>query len=288
MKPSDECYTPEVWLRAARDVLGSIDLDPCTCASAQQLVRAAEIFTVDDDGLAKPWRGRLWFNPPYSECTRWAVRLLEQYQVGNVTAAIALLPARTDSKWFRSLSGSAWRCEVDKRIRFYGPAALGGTGRMGSCVFYLGPNPARFVAVFSAFGRIVPPPGSVTADVTGRARACVVCGRSLAGLRADTDTCSSRCRQRRYRLRCKPSPTFTPPRVSKLGTCGNCGLSTNYDDPPEMQHRGVHCGNCNAPVFGDPAACSKCGQSFGADASSVAGVDLREGARARRRQVGKR
>ncbi len=52
---SNEWYTPSYIIEAARQVLGSIDLDPASCALANQTVKAAKYFTVDDDGLAQSW-----------------------------------------------------------------------------------------------------------------------------------------------------------------------------------------------------------------------------------------
>lgn len=52
-------------------------------------------YTVHDDGLTKPWRGRVWMNPPYgNNTTRWMQRLAEH---GN---GIALIFARTETATF--------------------------------------------------------------------------------------------------------------------------------------------------------------------------------------------
>lgn len=206
MKLSDECFTPADWVRVARDVLGSIDLDPASNADAQRVVRAERFYTIDDDGLAQHWSGRVWMNPPYSRPGPWVAKLLASYVAGDVIAAVALLNARTGSGWFRSLASHAWRCEKSQRIRFWGPGTTaGGTGRMDSCFFYLGLEPERFCAAFARFGHIVPP-AAVTLGVTG-ALNCAVCSRPLNGMRSDSDTCSSRCRQRRYRLRKAVKPS---------------------------------------------------------------------------------
>lgn len=60
-----ERYTPAEYIAAVREVLGEIDLDPASSALAQETVRAIEHFTVDDDGLAQEWHGRVFLNPPY-------------------------------------------------------------------------------------------------------------------------------------------------------------------------------------------------------------------------------
>ncbi len=56
---------------------------------------AARHFTVEDDGLAQSWYGRVWFNPPFGrEAVKWLRRMAEH---GN---GIALIPARTETAMF--------------------------------------------------------------------------------------------------------------------------------------------------------------------------------------------
>lgn len=61
---SPEHYTPSPYTEAARYVLGAIDLDPASCERANSTVRAAQFYSAKDDGLAQPWRGRVFLNPP--------------------------------------------------------------------------------------------------------------------------------------------------------------------------------------------------------------------------------
>ena len=61
---SQEHYTPAPYVKAARLVLGAIDLDPASCARANATVKAARYYTAKDDGLAQPWCGRVYLNPP--------------------------------------------------------------------------------------------------------------------------------------------------------------------------------------------------------------------------------
>lgn len=205
----DECYTPAPWVEPARAVLRVIDCDPASSLQAQTVVRARRFFTLDGrgatgaNGLRRRWRGRVWLNPPYSDPAPWVDGLLERYARRETTDAIVLLNARTGAAWFDRITRHAWRCEVRRRIRFWGPSTTGTTGFNDQVYFYLGAEPERFAARFCDIGRILPPTLSVTQAVTraGAPRACSVCGRSLAGCRADAITCAGRCRQRAYRQR---------------------------------------------------------------------------------------
>lgn len=194
---SDECYTPAKDLSRVRTVLGRIDCDPASCAHAQRVVRARRFYTKAQNGLARRWRGQLWLNCPYSNPKPWVIKLLASYNAGDVVESVSLFNSRTGSQWFDLMSSQAWRCEVRKRIRFWGPSTNkeSGTGMQDHVFFYLGTNPDRFRAVFGEVGRIMPPAQSVTEGVTF----CEACTRPLSGMRADATTCSARCRKRKSR-----------------------------------------------------------------------------------------
>jgi hypothetical protein len=55
--------------------LGSFDLDPC--ASADNRLKIPKTYTIENDGLAAEWQGRVWLNPPYSNAAMWVRRLAE-------------------------------------------------------------------------------------------------------------------------------------------------------------------------------------------------------------------
>jgi hypothetical protein len=158
---SDEYYTPEEYLEAARQVLGGIDLDPATSAAAQQRVRASRFWTKADDGLHpdRRWAGRVWMNPPYSRglVDAFTARLIEAYLAGAVPAAIALYNASTDTGWFHDLARLGSLCLTASRIPFITPSGqpLEGT-RVGQAFFCLGDDDTktRFEAVFSDYGLV--------------------------------------------------------------------------------------------------------------------------------------
>ena len=69
-------------------------LDPC---ATKGNAKCAKFYTKDDDGLSKDWSGEIVFmNPPYGrEIGKWVKKISEQ-------GGVALLPARTDTKWFHN------------------------------------------------------------------------------------------------------------------------------------------------------------------------------------------
>jgi hypothetical protein len=87
---TDEWITPR-WIT---ERLGHFDLDPCR-AVGQPWDHADAGYTVEDDGLAQDWTGRVWLNSPYGpEVGLWLEKLADH---GN---GIALTFARTDTRWF--------------------------------------------------------------------------------------------------------------------------------------------------------------------------------------------
>lgn len=105
MSASVEHFTPSLIVEAARAVLGEIDLDPASCALANQTVGASVWYGPGsphgEDGLAEPWGGRVFLNPPgglvaeehrgmgtRSNAALWWARLAMAWDEGEVEAAI--------------------------------------------------------------------------------------------------------------------------------------------------------------------------------------------------------
>lgn len=155
----DEWHTPLECIEAAREVMGGIDLDPATCLSAQEKVQAGEFFTKVDDGLTRPWFGRVWLNPPYSYplIERFVDKLIAEYDAGNVTEAIVLTNNSSDTMWFRKLSTRFPACFTTGRLKFWHPSHDDFAARQGQTFFYLGPNwkGEIFASEFSQFGVVM-------------------------------------------------------------------------------------------------------------------------------------
>lgn len=144
-----EWPTPPHVVSAVVETLGAIDLDPC--ASAAGRVPATTCYTAEDDGLSRPWIGRVYMNPPYGRVIGdWVQKLTGEFTTGNVTAFVALVPARTDTTWWQHFAG-CYVCLVRGRLTF-GDAEAGAP--FPSAAAYMGPDPGAFIAVFSELGPV--------------------------------------------------------------------------------------------------------------------------------------
>ena len=154
---SNEWYTPARYVEAVREVFGGkIELDPASSKEANAIVRAENIYTVSDNGLAKPWNAAtLFLNPPYgringkSQAGVWAHRLISEYNAGNVREAVLLVNACTSEKWFEPLFTFPI-CFSNRRISFNGSNGKGCSPTKGSSFIYFGKNPGRFASAFEA------------------------------------------------------------------------------------------------------------------------------------------
>lgn len=88
---NDEWLTPPEIIHA----LGEFDLDPCS-PSKRPWHTAKAHYSLPDNGLLAPWRGRVWLNPPYGRETFEWIEKLSLHEEGG----IALIFARTETKGF--------------------------------------------------------------------------------------------------------------------------------------------------------------------------------------------
>lgn len=77
------------------NALGQFDMDPCA-SQFQPWRTATNQFTIEDDGLARDWSGRVWCNPPYGPHAEQFLKRMAAH--GN---GILLIFARTETKAFQ-------------------------------------------------------------------------------------------------------------------------------------------------------------------------------------------
>jgi phage N-6-adenine-methyltransferase len=97
---SDHWSTPSNLVAALAADYGPFDLDACC---RPETSKAPSFYTPDDDGLMQPWFGRVWLNPPYSKPGPWLEKAHAETQSGRAETVVALLPVRTDTRWFHRL-----------------------------------------------------------------------------------------------------------------------------------------------------------------------------------------
>jgi len=147
----EDWLTPPHIVAAVGRTLGHIDLDPCASLSFADNVPATKRLTECEDGLGSEWRGTVYMNPPYGRVIGdWVDKLVAEYTRGNVTAAVALVPARTDTAWF-SLLADAALCLVRGRLKF---GSMDSGAPFPSVAAYIGPDRSAFVDAFSGLGPI--------------------------------------------------------------------------------------------------------------------------------------
>lgn len=120
----DRWCTPPWVLEVARQALGAIDLDPASNARAQQHVQACEWYSLDvgRDGLALPWSGRVWCNPPYARglIDLFADKILAEMERGEIDAMIVLVNSSTSAAWWQRLAARAEALVYpDQRLSFW-------------------------------------------------------------------------------------------------------------------------------------------------------------------------
>lgn len=155
----NEWYTPSCYVKVARKVMGSIDVDPASSEAANQIIKATKYYTVSDDGLTKEWAGNIWMNPPYAQplVTEFCNLLVKKYRDGEIKQACVLVNNATETNWYQNMMAICKAvCFIKGRVKFidrYGTSS--GAPLQGQTILYFGTNIEKFTQCFSEFGIIL-------------------------------------------------------------------------------------------------------------------------------------
>jgi transcriptional regulator with XRE-family HTH domain len=145
----DERFSNPQFLKKVRRILGRIDLDPC--AHPQAFVRARRYYYEHDDGLAQPWAGRCYVNPPYSRLSHWLRKARQEWGLGHCDCIFMLLPYRLYQKvWAETILGAADIFLLIGRVEY-----LERTGKVttphGNCIVIYGADRAMIERILQHF-----------------------------------------------------------------------------------------------------------------------------------------
>ncbi len=157
--------------------MGGIDLDPCTSAEFNQIVRASRILTIDDNALIQTWeRGivrmliplegikeapdsgsRVFINPPGGLVTEFWDKLLAEIEAGNVSQAVWI---GFSVEQLCQLASHACHpmdfsnCIVRKRISFTREDGYHGSPSHGNYITGIGVDHTKFEQAFGDIGKV--------------------------------------------------------------------------------------------------------------------------------------
>lgn len=88
------------WCKERAGVM-EFDLDVAACAEAHC---AEQYYTVEQNGLALPWVGRVWCNPPWEHLRPWVEKAWAELQASRCSVIAMLMPGnRTEQPWWQEL-----------------------------------------------------------------------------------------------------------------------------------------------------------------------------------------
>lgn len=110
---TDMWATPQNFFDKLNEEFG-FNTDVC---AIPENAKCKRFFSPDVDGLKQEWTGVVWCNPPYGkEIGKWVKKAHD-----SICTTVALLPARTDTRWFHDyILGKAEIRFVRGRLKFGG------------------------------------------------------------------------------------------------------------------------------------------------------------------------
>ena len=112
---SDDHYTPR-WVFETLEL--QFDLDVSAPPGGIPWIPAKNYYTQADDGLASPWIGKVWMNPPYSRVSQWIDRFVDH---GDGIGLISLFKSKWLEKAWTTVDGIV---PLPSSIKFDRPDSL--------------------------------------------------------------------------------------------------------------------------------------------------------------------
>jgi len=114
---TDEWSSPKELVEPLDDAVGGFDLDPCS--GAEESPFANNTYTEDEDGLAQPWKGVVWVNPPYSGVSEWVDKAVNETVHGNAKSTFFLCKGDSSTNWWqRAAKHATCVLAIDHRLSF--------------------------------------------------------------------------------------------------------------------------------------------------------------------------
>lgn len=166
-KPSDENYTPDTKeqpiITLVKEMLGGIDLDPCSNSKRFFNVPAKNHYTIEDNSLGKRWSGTVFLNPPYSNPYPFLFNLINGIKSKDIPEAIALLKSGTQhnkgtGRLIKKHASAIcqWGAGECRRIGFVNQDGEQKMGADFDCILvYFGSDWGRFRKIFSPYGHVM-------------------------------------------------------------------------------------------------------------------------------------
>lgn len=154
-----EWNTPPKFIEAAKQLMGSIDIDPASNEKAQEIIKAEKYYTQENNGLDKEWKGNVWMNPPYSQplIKEFCFKLIEKIESKEINQACVLINNATETEFVQEMLKICKAvCFIKGRVKFIDMEGKeSGSPLQGQFIIYFGNESAKFKKVFSQFGEIL-------------------------------------------------------------------------------------------------------------------------------------
>lgn len=153
---TDQWFTPLELLVKIRSVLGVIDLDPASCAEANDRVAALTYFDEHDDGLSQDWgtNKTIYLNPPGGKIKNKSLSILFWTKLMNteikhaIYMGFSLEQLQTSQRPGLKSIGEFPFCIPSKRIKFYYPSNPGKSAPSHSNVIAYIPGSVDYTDLF--------------------------------------------------------------------------------------------------------------------------------------------